>query len=182
MKNSKNKKNYILVALLLLVVTITVGYAALSTTLNINGSSTITKQSWDVHFESLNVTAGSVTATTPAAITADDTTKVTYGITLAKPGDFYEFTVDVKNGGTLPAKLSAAPTIDGVSTDQDVYVNYTVTWSDGSAIAAGDTIQGGDSKTAKVRVEYDKNINANQLPTADQNLTLEFEMNFVQGE
>lgn len=184
MKNDKrNRTSYIIIALLILVVGISIGYAALSTTLNINGSSTITKQSWDVHFANIIETDGSVTATSPAAITAGDPTKVTYNITLAKPGDFYEFSVDVVNAGTLPAKISAAPSLEGVSAAQDVYVNYTVKWADSNAQpAANDLLSAnGGKKTAIVRIEYDKNTTADQLPTTGETLTLSFSMNFIQG-
>ena len=42
-----------------------VGYSYISTSLNINGTANVTAASWDVHFDNLNVTDGSVTATTP---------------------------------------------------------------------------------------------------------------------
>ena len=48
MKKKKNS-SFVVIALLL-IVTISIGYAALSTTLNINGTSTIKTQTWDVHF------------------------------------------------------------------------------------------------------------------------------------
>lgn len=179
MKNNKSKKNYILVVLLLLVITITVGYAALSTTLNINGTSTISKQSWDVHFANLSVTEGSVTATKAATITAGKTTEITYEVTLAKPGDFYEFTVDVTNAGTIDAKTAAAPTLSGNTLT--TVTNYTATWEDGSAIAANQVLAGGASKKLKVRVEYNKDITAEQLPTTDTTLTLTFSLSYVQA-
>ena len=189
--NDNRKKSSGIVLLLLLVVGISIGYAALTTTLNINGDSTIGKASWDVHFDNVQVTDGSVdgaNVTKAAAIDSGDTTKVNYSITLAKPGDFYEFTVDVVNNGTLDAKLSATPTLTGVSTEQEAYTNYTITYDDNSSIVVGDTslIAGKtdsttNKKTVKVRIEYKKDITASQLPTEDQALNLEFSMNYVQG-
>lgn len=181
MKSSNNNRGkYIVAILLLLVVGIGVGYAALATTLNINGTSKIDKVTWDVHFENAQATAGSATATVPVVIDSNTTT-VNYEVSLTTPGQFYEFTVDVKNAGTLPAKLSAAPTLAGVSTAQDVYVNYTVTYDDGSAIQANDTLAANASRKIKVRVEYDKNVTASQLPTTAQTLNLTYSMNYVQG-
>lgn len=181
MKGQNNKHTgYMIAILLLLVVGIGIGYAALTTTLNITGTSGIGKVTWDVHFENIAVTPGSVTATKAATIDSNTTT-VTYEVSLASPGQYYEFTVNVKNGGTLPAKLSAAPILAGVSTEQNVYTNYTVVYSDGSAIKANDTLAAGTSKTLKVRVEYDKNITASQLPTTAQTLNLTYSMNYVQG-
>lgn len=181
MRGTNNKYiSYAIIVLLLVIVGIGIGYAALSTTLNINGTSNIAKATWDVHFENVRVTAGSVSATKAAVIDAN-TTSVSYDFSLTIPGQFYEFTVDVKNGGTIPAKLSAVPTLGGLSAAQDIYTNYTVTYSDGTAPKANDALAAGTVKAVKVRVEYDKNITASQLPTAAQVLALTYSMNYIQG-
>ncbi len=182
MERNKKKKKKILsvLVLLLLVLGITIGYAVLSQTLTINGTSSIGVPTWNVHFENVAITSGSVTATTAPTATGTNTTSMTYSITLNQPGDFYEFAVDVKNGGSIDAKLNAAPTISGVSTAQDVYVNYTFLNSDGSAVTTGQTITAGNKRTYKVRVEFDKNISTSQLPTQAQNLTLTVSMPWVQ--
>ena len=184
MKKDKRKKKKVLsiLVLLLLVLGISIGYAVLSQTLTITGTSTISNATWDVHFENVQVTTGSVTATVvPVAAAADKKTSLTYTVNLAKPGDFYEFTVDVKNGGSVDAKLNAVPTISGVGTAQDVYTNYTFTNSDGTAVTSGQTIAAGASKKYKVRVEFDSNISASQLPTSAQSMTLTASMNWVQA-
>jgi len=176
----KAKRKLGIVVLVLLLLGISVGYSALSASLNITGTSKIAKTTWDVHFENISVTTGSVTATTAPTISADKL-QITYAVNLSAPGDFYEFTVNVKNAGTLDAKLSALPTISGVGTAQDVYTNYTFTHSDGTAIAAGETLAAGASRTFKVRVEFDSNVSASQLPTAEQTLNLTVDMNYVQA-
>lgn len=182
MKKENSRTNYIVIALLVLVIGISIGYAALSATLNINGSSTIGKASWDVHFANIIETAGGVTATKAATITSGNATEVTYEVTLPTPGTFYEFTVDVVNAGSLDAKLSADATVEGVSAAQAVYTKYSVVWSDtGVAPKTGDVITAGQKKTAKVRVEYNKDVTAAQLPTTDQVLTLTASMNFIQA-
>ena len=178
-KNNNGKRNLVLVAILMLLVGISVGYAALTTTLNINGTANISSVGWNVHFENIKVTTGSVTASTPAAID-NATTAVSYAVSLVKPGDFYEFTVDVVNDGTLVAKLSDI-TLGGLTTAADVYTNYTVTYSDGSTIAEGDTIAAGASKTLKVRVAYDSNVTSSQLPTTATSLSLTVATTWIQG-
>ena len=174
----KSGKKVVLSLLALLLLTITVGYAALSTTLNINGTSKINNATWDVHFANLKVTEGSVSATKAATI--DSATEIDYNVELIKPGDFYEFTVDVTNTGTIDAKLGEAPILSGVSAEQDVYTNYTVTYSDDNAINANDKLAAGTTKKLKVRVEFDRNITNSQLPTEAQPLNLTFAMNYVQ--
>ena len=174
----KSGKKVVLSLLALLLLTITVGYAALSTTLNINGTSKINNATWDVHFANLVVRPGSVSATKAATI--DSATEIDYNVELIKPGDFYEFTVDVTNTGTIDAKLGEAPILSGVSAEQDVYTNYTVTYSDDTAINANDKLAAGATKKLKVRVEFDRNITNSQLPTDAQTLNLTFAMNYVQ--
>ena len=74
MKKSKKRLNYLLVIILLLLVS--VGYAILSTNLNIVGSSQISAPTWDIHWENVQVKTGSVSATTPTI----DTNKTTVTI------------------------------------------------------------------------------------------------------
>ena len=109
MKENKRTKYYIIVLLLVLVMGI--GYAAIQSTLNINGTAMIKISGWNVHFENLHVTDGSVAINTTAgdvAAAIEDTNKtsIDYVVTLEKPGDFYEFTVEAVNGGTMDAKIS----------------------------------------------------------------------------
>ena len=176
------RNHFYFVIILILFASIGVGYAALMSTISINGTTQITSAKWDVHFANVIETAGGVTATKAATITSGNATEVTYDVTLAKPGDYYEFEVDVENTGTLPAKISTAPTLGGVSAAQDVYLNYTVKWKDSKADpATGDEIAAGDKKTAVVRIEYDKNVSSDQLPATGETLALTFSMNFVQA-
>ena len=179
----KGRGSFIAILVLVLVLGISIGYAALSTTLNINGSTTIGKSSWDVHFANVKATTTTgATVTKAPTITEGKTTEVTYEVTLPTPGTFYEFTVDVVNAGSLDAKLSADATVEGVSAAQAVYTKYSVVWSDtGVAPKTGDVITAGQKKTAKVRVEYNKDVTAAQLPTTDQVLTLTASMNFIQA-
>ena len=176
----KKKNSSFLVIALLLIVTISIGYAALSTTLNINGTSTIKTQTWDVHFANVKVTTNTgATVTKAPTITEGKTTEVTYNVALNQPGSVYEFTVDVVNGGTIAAKTSAIPTLGGNT--QPTIFNYTVTWSDGSPITANTALAAGAKKTAEVRIEYKKDITAAQLPSTDTALSLTCSIPYVQA-
>ncbi len=101
MKNNKRKRY--LIILFLLVLSLSVGFALLQANLKINGSSKIQGNSWDIHFENLNVTDGSVALSTGdvAAAIQSSRTDITYTVTLNTPGDYYEFTVDAVNAGTV---------------------------------------------------------------------------------
>ena len=178
--NIKKKKYRGILLLIVLLLAITVGFALLSSTLHITGETRINDSTWDVHFDNLVSSPGSVTPDVEAYIT-DDGLNINYTITLDKPGDFYEFTVDVVNEGTIDAKLKELPEVSGVSDEQDDYVNYTFTHTDGSEILVGEEIKVGDSENFKVRVEYDSSItDDSQLPKTDQSMDLEVTMVYEQ--
>lgn len=177
----KGYKKYALLLVLLLLF-VSVGYAVLNTTLNINGTSTVGKVSWDVHFENLQEVTGSVTPNTKAAIDGAATT-ITYDISLAEPGDFYSFTVDVVNDGSLTAKLATTPVLGGLSEEQAKYIIYDVYYDNDNAdsLQANDTIEAGSSSTIVVEVMFNPDVTADVLPTAEQTLNLTLALNYVQG-
>ena len=132
---NKKKKGLSVLALILLLLVITIGFSIGTGSFKILGTTTIGVPEWDVHFQNVNVITGSVSASTPPAIAADDECKISYAVSLAAPGNYYEFTVQIKNAGTLDAKLESAPQLSGVSTAQDVFVNYTLKYNDGTVPA-----------------------------------------------
>ena len=146
-----------------------VGYAVLSASLNITGASSIKDAKWDIHFANVNVTGGSVALSTgDSAATIDTATKtrVDYTVTLNKPGDYYEFTVDVVNAGTIDGMVA---TVTSKLDDVDIetlpnYLNYSVTYLDGKKIAANHLLASGVTEKYKVRVEYKKDVTAEDLP------------------
>ena len=181
MLNRKGKKSssYIVAIVLLLLVGISVGYAAISATLNITGTSNIGKATWDVHFANLNVLDGSVRATSAAKISSEDTTSVSYEVSLNAPGDFYSFTVDVVNTGTINAKVSEF-TLSGLTEDDDRYLNYTVKYANGSSVKASDSLNAGGSATLLVKIEFEDELDPADLPEDEKSLNLGFAINYVQ--
>lgn len=176
MFNNRSGKNLVIFGLFLVILFMSVGFAALSSNLKIEGNTKIKGNSWNVHFTNLGTpsTFGAPTVDTEPSLDPTFTT-LTYGVTLNQPGDSYSFTVDVINSGSIDAKLNSISNT-GVSAEQDVYVNYTVT-----GINQNDVLAAGDSKTITVTIEYDSTVESSQLPTDDQTLTLTVALNFVQA-
>ena len=148
-------------------------------TINITGTSPISKVTWDVHYDNLKVSKGSVTAHKAAVIKSGDTT-ITYEVPLLVPGDYYEFSVDVVNNGTIPAKVSATPTLGGVSKENEKYLRYSASYADGSVIKVNDTLDVGEKVTYKVRVEFIKITELEELPKENITMDLTFAVNYVQ--
>ena len=175
----KNRKNKALLVVAL-ILCITVGYAALSTTLNITGNSEIKNAKWDIHFANLVVDDTSVEATTPATIDSNKTA-VNYIVNLVKPGDSYSFAVDVENAGTIDGMISTV-TNTGLTADQQKYVEYSITYANGTELKAKDGLKAGAKKNIKVKVKYKDDINAEDLPKANETLNLTFTVEYVQAD
>ena len=176
------KKEKVVLILFILLLALGIGYAYLTTSLSINGTSSISRASWNIHFENIQVKSGSVTPTNGAVINADANT-VTYSVTLTEPGDFYEFTVDAKNSGTIDVMISSISSkLNGTEiTTLPDYLEYYVTYEDGLVIATNQLLVANTKETYKVHIGYKSNITADQLPSTDQNLNLQFTVIYSQA-
>ena len=195
----KGKKKIIL--LLILVIGISIGYAALANMIKINGTSVVKGSNWNIYWDNVNVESGSVTGanviTTPTTV-GTTTTEVAFSVVLPEPGDYYEFTIDAVNAGTIDAMIEDNGVQNKVYSDSaytqeatlpDV-VKYTVTNLDGTAIESGHVLskKSGNTptkETYKVRVEYrnDEEINPSDLDKDnDKTYYFKFAVTYVQAD
>ena len=169
--NSNNsKRRFLYLTIIFLLLFIGVGYSYLSSSLAINGHTELVANTWNIHFENLRVSDGSSTASVPAAINSNQTI-INYSVTLNNVGDYYEFSVDVVNSGSLMGKVSLA-NINGVS-NYGNNVQSSIKYLNGDNVTSGDLIPPNSSKRITVRVEA---LGSN-LP-----LDLSFEMEFDLGD
>ncbi len=193
----RNKKRNRIFLLLILLLGISIGFAVLATTLKINGSASITKNRWDVHWANVgNIEKkDTVTVTTPASIDSNDNTKVDFEVTLNKPGDYYEFQVDAVNGGTLDAMVDIVSVIINGDEEEELppYIKYTMTYADDEEIERYHLLAKGDSSTTpitptseriKVRIEFLRTITNEQLEEMgdDDSYDIEINVPYVQAD
>lgn len=178
----KNKKMSLIILLLIIIFGITLGYATLSSSLNINGISIINNAKWDIHFENIQFRDENATATTPAEIN-DDGNTITFEVNLLKPGDFYEFTVDVKNAGTIDGMLeSITATINNQPEDNlPNYLCFYISYSDDIPMQYHHLLKAGESVNYKVHLGYKTEIDPSDLPETDQTFAIEININEVQA-
>ena len=185
-RKKKNTKQL----LLILALTIFVGYALLNTTLLINGTADIIDNTWDIKWDktSISVTNGSVTASTPDVTERD--TKVSFAANLKVPGDYYEFTIDAVNAGTVDAMVDDIKTTVTDGNDQTTtlpdYIIFTVTYSDGTAIEPNHLLSKRvDENTPtrekyKVRVEFDSETET--LPSTNATYKITYAVTYKQAD
>ena len=179
---NKNKKKLNYMILIIMILVISIGYAVLSTNLNIIGTGTINNPTWDIHWENVSVKTGSVSASTPTIDTAKTT--VNYSVTFTIPGEYYEFTVDAVNAGTIDGMVSVVSNkLNGTEiTTLPNYLEYKVSYEDGIDIAPNHLLAANTSEKYKVHVGYKKDISSTDIPSTPQTLNLSFSVTYVQSD
>ena len=184
----RNRKQNIKLLILVLFLLLGIGYAALTAELKVDGTVNVSKSTWDVHFENVQITSGSVSANPAPTTNNTDTTSMTYTINFTKPGDFYEFTVDVVNDGTIDAMVDVVSnkTYNSTGTTEialPTYLTSTTTYNDGSPISQNHKLLKETSEKIKVRVEFKKDIQASDLPSSgDTTVVFKFKGDFKQAD
>ena len=173
-------KSIVYLLVVLLLCGLGLGYASIKTDLSIIGTSKFINASWDVHFDNIQVREGSITPTTPATIT-DDTT-VTFSAQLEEPGEYYVFTVDVVNEGTLDAMIGSLSIQPTLSIEEQDYFDYYVAYEDGTHIENNHKLLAGTTETLVVSFTYEVLYDTSLYPTEDKDYTISVSINYVQSD
>ena len=182
----RNKKQVTTYFILFSLLLIGVVYAILQANLQINGTAKIQANTWDVHFDNIQVNENSVSLTqddSAATIDPENNCKVDFEVTLSIPGDFYEFTIDVVNAGTIDGMIGELNKTLKVNNEtvEEVpdYLIYDVTYSDGVEIEQNHKITAGTTETYLVRLEFKTDIE--ELPQATT-ITTSLESQYLQAD
>ena len=161
------------------VFTLTIAYAALNAVLNISGNAEVAASNWDVHLANVQLNSSSATTTAP---TITDPKTATFSTTLTKPGDFYEFTIDVVNNGSIDAMIDSVTKTPELSATQKKYLNYIVEYQNGEAITTKQLVLKNSFVRLKVKLEYRNDITTSDLPSTSETLSLSFTVNYTQAD
>ncbi len=186
MRRRRDKRKNLFTILFLLLAMMGFGYAYLNADLDINGIANVPKTTWDIHFENIVINPDSVelSASNQAATISENQKQVTYTVTLKQPGDFYEFTVDAVNKGTIDGMVeSVTSKMNGVEiTTLPNYLKYSVTYYDDIPIENHHYLKKGESETYKVRIEYNSDLTAEDLPGELQSYSFSFSVSYLQAD
>ncbi len=179
MKTERQTKILALIAIVIAIGGLSIGFAAFSTTLNINGAAQVEASSWEIIFENLSAETVTGTATELAAptIATGSTTISGFDASLTTPGDTIVYNFDVTNNGTFDAEIGtltvAAPTCTGTGATATTdaanvcgNLTYTLTYTDGTAVAVNDTLDAGQTRGMKITLTYAADTTAAELPAA----------------
>jgi len=162
--SSNTKRNLFLIILIVGVLSMTIAFAAFSTTLKIGGSVGISKTTWDIHFSNFSssstpetTTLGETNTGVLKSVSTNETQISSLKVDLKKPGDIVVYTFDITNSGTIDAKLSSF--INSITCEVDNscgYADYSVSCLDSSEnnVAVNSVLAKGESFNCTVSVKY----------------------------
>ena len=184
MEKERRTKALVVVVLFIVVAGLTIAFAALSTTLNINGTAYLDAAKWGIRFENLSspTKIGSATTTGTAKIEETKAAEITgINVSLSTPGDKVTYTVDLVNKGTINAKIDKIEKTQ-LTSEQQRYLTFKVTDQNGKEVSEGDILSKGETRSLTITIEFIKDLTKEDLPTSTSTISLSYKLNFVQTD
>jgi len=182
MEKERRTKALVVVVLLIVVAGLTVAFATLSTTLNINGMAYLDAAKWGIKFKNLSepVSIGTATTTGTAKIEEAKSASITgINVGLSTPGDKVTYTVDLVNEGTINAKIDKIEKTV-LTSEQQRYLTFKVTDKNGNEVSEGDILSAGETRNLTITIEFIKDLTKEDLPKQTSTISLSYKLNFVQ--
>ena len=172
MRRRKRNKSIIFI----LILFISIGFAALTANLSINSGITFLPQSFNIYFANISVNQNSVNKNNPTLSSSKK--NITFTTSINEPGDFYEFTFDVVNDGTMDAAISEIVK-SSLTETQEKYLTYTTRYYGEREIKVDDILHAGYKEKIVVRVEYKYDVDE---VVSLGNITFNFGLNYIKRD
>lgn len=164
------KKGFIILVIFAILFSATTVYAYKNNLIKINdGRMSI----FDITYNNVRKVEGS------GNVDSKTDTDINLNTELTTPGDYTEFLVDITNNSNKIAKIDTIEKT-GLTEQQKKYLDYSITYLNGKEVKVGDIFKAGETKTAKVRVEYLRDISEDDLPKTDENIVYNFNITMVE--
>ncbi len=194
MLNQRRINTFVVCGLMVVVGAMTIGFAALSQQLDIKGTATVksAESSWNVYFSDVNTTGGTVGTgewTTAPSVSTDTTNsgsknKITFGCSLAAPGDSCTVTATIKNGGTTKATYKGYT----LTVDEESETGTSVTTADGAILTitpeanwTQNTTQLEKDATGTFVIKMELPETLTSLPSTETTHNVSLSINFLQA-
>ena len=163
----RNKKKIIIGIMCVLVLVMVVVYAAFMTRLTINGTGNITS-TWNIEITNIqsNITGTAYNISEPTY----SGTNATFNAGLNKPGDKIEYSITVRNNGSIDAIINTV----NIKTTGSYVIIFTV-----EGIQNQERLASEESKTFKIIVEFDRE--ATSIPS-DTTKEIIMDINCIQDD
>lgn len=181
MRRRLKKRTLYLNIIIVACLSIAIGYALISSTITINGTTEVTGNNWDIHFENFKVDNHNSTGSVGNLNTSSDKTLLSFNkLEFKNPGDEIVFYVDIVNKGTIDGKLDEIIQTE-LTAAQKKYFTYQVSYAYNQKFKAGDLLKAGTSESIRILIKY--NDSKTEAPTTAQTITgLKFKLKYIQDD
>lgn len=161
------KKQFKFICFFVLVLCLGIGFAVLSSNLSLVNRIKLSQNTFKVQLNRPEVIDTSLE--NPTYSIDNEKLQVSFNASLDSPGDFVEYGFLLENVGTLDASLESF-SISEINSD---YLNYSLTYYDGTSLEEGDLIDALSNRRVKFRLEYKYDIN-DFIDLSDLSVTITF--------
>ncbi|MBR3211019.1 MAG: hypothetical protein IKF71_03670 [Bacilli bacterium] len=178
----KKRAGFVL-TIILIILLLGIGYAVLQALLKISGTTTVSKNTWDVFFDldsiDYHMSDGVSVLDQPSI---EETTVSNIVLGFEKPGDYLDIYVDVRNAGTLDAMIKDVEvSVDGED-EWPARFYYDVSYFDGIPLSAKQILRAGTREILKVVIGYNPNITPQQLSDEEESYDFSFAVTYEQAD
>ena len=167
--SNKDKKNLMIMLLFVSVMFMSIGYAMLSTELEKKQNYADSKAVWDIKITTISSIETQGLAKNVLA-NVENSFSAKFNSSLQTPNDKVTYTINVKNHGTIDAKLSAINIMpsDGIENN----IKYSI-----EGIELDEVLKSGESKLFTLVAHYDGDIPSEEQINKEVTLILDYIQN-----
>ena len=188
MEKDRKVKKYSVIALIVALLGLTVVYAAMSITLNINATARANKTGINIVFEKIggvtpDKSRGVITSIDDPELKQSGTVLNLGDITFNGPGDYYQYSINIVNKGKSAATITSMET--PFLTELALrYYNVSFRYEDGINVGVNDILRSNQSKKVIIRLSL-KEMSDSEYEQMPDDLTLNLNnltINFEKAE
>lgn len=168
------KKILIYLLVFILIISISIGYAVLTSSLNLLGSFSFVQNRFSVYLDELKILDSTIEN---ANYSIADDMSISLSGSFKKPGDYIDFSVYIINHGTLDATMESFE-FTGIDSAFSNYFECTLKYADGTSVNVGDYLQAGAARKFIIHLEYSYDI---EDFIAIDNLNIGFNLSYIQA-
>ena len=177
----KSVFKYKRIGIMALVLFMGVGFAYLTSSLTITGRGHVKKTTWNVYFDNVTILKGQDLAIQLPTTSGRSTTTLNYSVNFNIPGDTFQFTVDVVNTGTIDAMINLLNNTALTAAQQKI-ASYTITYADGTPLAAKNFLGKSKRDTFKITVSYRRDMDIEDLPEETEPINFSLGLQYSQAK
>ena len=186
MEKGRKFKLVIILAIIVVVIGLSIAFAAMSGALNIKGTGKVDPANWDIHFVDLSnaQVMGNARIISEPTISNNGANISNLRVGLSLPGDEVIYTVDVENSGTVDSEIESLQLPEFTEEQSQIFefkAEYTSEDENGNKeIKVGDRLSPGQKKNVTLTIRYKDIEDPDLLPQQQQELNITFKIIYTQ--